>query len=66
MAQFAIELSPEQVEKLTQEAERKGTSPREHLQELVGHLFESERPVSFEEATQRVLSKNAELYERLS
>lgn len=66
MAQFEIELSPEQVEQLTQEAERKGTSPREHLQELVAQLLEPKHAVSFEEATQHVLAKNAELYERLS
>ena len=66
MAQFAIELSPEQIERLNQEAQRKGTSPQEHLQELVESLLESKRPLSFEEAAQDVLTRNAELYERLS
>lgn len=60
-----FELPPAQAEKLQQVADRLGVSPSELARAAVSDLI-AERSDDFEQAAERILRKNAELYRRLS
>lgn len=64
MSTLTIDLPKEQVERLNQVAERRGVS----LQDLLRQLAEDcvTRDDAIETATNFVLKKNAELYQRLA
>jgi predicted transcriptional regulator len=61
----AFELPPAQAEKLRQVAERLGISPAELARAAVTDLL-AEQDETFQQAAERVLQKNAELYRRLA
>lgn len=60
----SINISEEQAEKLSAEAERLGLTPEQLASAAVIDLLE--RKEDFSDATSYVLTKNAELYKRLS
>jgi predicted transcriptional regulator len=60
-----FELPPAQSEKLRDIADRLGISPSELARAAVTDLL-AERDDDFQEAADRVLRKNAELYRRLA
>ena len=60
-----IELSPEQEERLRQEAERLKITPEELARAALSDLL-SERDKDFKLAAERVLQKYSELYRRLA
>jgi hypothetical protein len=61
----AIELPPVQAAQLQSEATRLGIPPEELVRAAVTDLLAAPDP-AFQEAAQRILDKNAELYRRLA
>ena len=61
----AFDLPAVQAEKLQREAQRLGISPSELARAALSDLL-SDRDEDFRRASDRVLSKNAELYRRLA
>ena len=61
----AFDLPPMQAEKLRQAAEQLGVSPSELARAAVTDLL-AERDDDFQQAAERVLRKNADLYRRLA
>jgi len=59
-----FELPPAQAEKLQQAADRLGVSPSDLARAAVSDLI-ARRSDEFEQAAERILQKNAELYRRL-
>ena len=65
MTQMQVQLNAEQLQQLEQQAKSQGLSPQEHLDQLIARALEP-RERRLKRATQHVLAKNKELYERLS
>lgn len=63
--QVAIELTEAQADELRARAKRLGLAPEELASAAVAQLL-SDPDADFEQAAQRVVSKNAELYRRLA
>lgn len=61
----AIELTESQVDELRARAKRLGLAPEELAGAVVADLLSAPEP-DFNEAAERVLSKNSELYRRLA
>jgi hypothetical protein len=61
----AIELPPAQAAQLASEAARLNVAPEELVRAAVTDLLAAPDP-AFQEAAERVLAKNAELYRRLA
>ncbi len=61
----AFDLTPEQAEKLQQEASRLGLTPDDLARAAVTDLLAT-RDEDFQAAAERVLEKNRELYRRLA
>jgi hypothetical protein len=66
MADITIELNQEQLAALTALAKGAGTSLEAYVQALITHRVEEKQQHDMEKAMNHVLSKNHELYERLS
>lgn len=66
MADITIELNQEQLAALTALAKGAGTSLEAYVQALITHRVEEKQQDDMEKAMKHVLSKNQELYERLS
>lgn len=66
MKHITIELSAEQMDALNTQAKAQGESAQKHLQHMVSTLLDVEIKPSFDDAATHVLSKNVELYQRLS
>ena len=62
---LAIELSPAQIERLRQEAERLGVAVEDLARAVLADLLTTPDE-DFKTATERVLRKNEELYRRLA
>ena len=65
MASIPVEVSDEQLQRLRKRAEREGMSPEEYLRRLVEREL-APRAERVSQATERVLERNHELYDRLS
>lgn len=62
---LTIDLSPAQIERLRQEAERLGLAPEELARAAIADLLATP-DAEFKRAADRVLRKNEELYRRLA
>ncbi len=62
---LTVDLSPAQVERLRQEAQRLGLSPEELAGAAIADLLATP-DAEFKRAADRVLRKNEELYRRLA
>ena len=62
---ITIDLSPAQIERLRQEAERLGLAPEDLARAAVADLLATPGE-DFNRAAERVLQKNEELYRRLA
>ncbi|PYR68150.1 MAG: DNA-binding protein [Acidobacteria bacterium] len=62
---LAIELPPAQADKLRAEAERLGLSPEDLARAVLSDLL-STPDSEFQDVARRVLTKNRDLYKRLS
>ncbi len=65
MNQMQVQLSAEQLQQLTQRAQNQGLAPEAYLNKLIARALEP-RERRLKRATDHVLNKNKELYERLS
>ncbi len=62
---IAFDLPPAQADRLRQQAERLGIAPSELARAAVSDLL-AEPTNDFQQAAERILKKNAELYRRLA
>ena len=64
---YILNLKPETAKRIEQKAKSNGVAPEQWLEQLVDESADdAPRSMSFEEASQYVLNKNAELYRRLA
>lgn len=64
---YVLNLKPETAQRIEEKAKANGATPEQWLENLAEETAEqSPRTMAFEEASEYVLNKNAELYRRLA